>query len=345
MMTLNNNPRNAIQTEFPEEGSFEQIALFLLQYAVLAPSSHNTQPWKFEIENQSIRLFADTSRALPVSDCYNRGLVISCGAALGNLEVAANYFGLTCNIETQPDDRNHSHLATIKLSQGHQITINDRRLFAAITERATSRKSFSNKPLPSSLFTLLEKEANNTVVNLKLIQDPIERGKIAELVAAADQLQFDDDAFRDELSNWIRSNNSQQHDGISANGNWKTSIPAKVNAMIIRRFDVGNGIAAQDKEIASNSPVLAVLSTNAEEPDHWLATGQLLSRLLLQLTDSGISVGYLNQAIEIHDIRDQLQDTIGIKGFPQLLLRLGKAEVTDSTSARRPLDEVVTIIS
>jgi nitroreductase len=62
---------------------------FLLGYAILAPSSHNTQPWRFRLRGPTLDLLADRRRALPVVDPEDRALVISCGAALGHLRVAA----------------------------------------------------------------------------------------------------------------------------------------------------------------------------------------------------------------------------------------------------------------
>jgi len=37
---------------------------FLLRFAVLAPSSHNSQPWRFEIGEGAIKIFLDFSRRL-----------------------------------------------------------------------------------------------------------------------------------------------------------------------------------------------------------------------------------------------------------------------------------------
>ena len=36
---------------FPTDGSLAARAAFLLQYAVLAPSSHNSQPWLFTVDD------------------------------------------------------------------------------------------------------------------------------------------------------------------------------------------------------------------------------------------------------------------------------------------------------
>lgn len=54
---------------------------FLLRYAILAPSGHNSQPWLFKIvgNNNIIEVYADRSRALPLVDPDERELIISCG--------------------------------------------------------------------------------------------------------------------------------------------------------------------------------------------------------------------------------------------------------------------------
>src|SRR5829696_6437516 len=53
-----------------------------------APSTHNTQPWRFVVEPDAIHLHLDPSRALPVIDPTGREARISCGAALLNLRLA-----------------------------------------------------------------------------------------------------------------------------------------------------------------------------------------------------------------------------------------------------------------
>jgi hypothetical protein len=51
----------------------------LVSAAVRAPSSHNTQPSWFRCAGETIELYADRSRALPVNDPFDRELTISCG--------------------------------------------------------------------------------------------------------------------------------------------------------------------------------------------------------------------------------------------------------------------------
>ena len=79
------NSWDIVGSDFPAEGTTVEHIQFLLNYAVLAPSRHNIQPWLFKVEGNTVALYADQSRALPVADADNREMIISCGAALANL--------------------------------------------------------------------------------------------------------------------------------------------------------------------------------------------------------------------------------------------------------------------
>ena len=62
------NTWNISQLQFPPSVSSSEILRFLLNYAVLAPSGHNTQPWLFQINGNVLGFYADRSRALPIVD-------------------------------------------------------------------------------------------------------------------------------------------------------------------------------------------------------------------------------------------------------------------------------------
>ena len=55
--------------------------------ATLAPSIHNTQPWRFRLGRHSLEMLADPDRQLRVIDPGGRQLMISCGCALFNARV------------------------------------------------------------------------------------------------------------------------------------------------------------------------------------------------------------------------------------------------------------------
>lgn len=78
----------------PSRGNLHDQLRILIGYAILAPSSHNMQSWKFRVEDDRIDLFLDFQVWLRVADNDQRELHISAACALENLLVAAEHFGL-----------------------------------------------------------------------------------------------------------------------------------------------------------------------------------------------------------------------------------------------------------
>lgn len=329
-----------IEQGFPQGATDAEILRFFVNYAIRAPSGHNTQPWLFRIGERSLELLADRTRALPVVDPHDRALTISCGAALEHLFVAARRFGRDLAVEeltgADPD-----HLATVKLAGAVEPSSEDVALFEAIPHRRTTRSKFDKRALPRELLNACREHASERGAALTIVEEYSERAEIADLVAEGDRIQFADPRFRRELAAWVHSRRAATKDGMSGESFGMPDILSPIGAMIIRTFDLGNGVAAGDREkITECSPVLAVFSTEGDEAGDWLATGRALSRVLLQLTASGATAAFLNQPIEAEELRPRLGDAIRTTGIPQLLLRFGYG-VAAPRSVRRPIDDVL----
>lgn len=63
--------------DFPADEPLTERARFLFQHAILAPSSHNSQPWEFVIEDGQIEIHATEDRWLEVVDRDKREFYIS----------------------------------------------------------------------------------------------------------------------------------------------------------------------------------------------------------------------------------------------------------------------------
>ena len=55
----------------------------------------------------------------------------------------------------------------------------------------------------------------------------------------------------------------------------------------------------------------------------WVAAGEALQRILLRATAAGLTASYLNQAVEVPELRARLRDAVGEAGLPQVMIRLG----------------------
>lgn len=328
--------------DFPLAEPLEQKLRFLVGYATLAPSGHNTQPWQFGVGSDDIFVLADRNRALPVVDPRDRELAISCGAAIGTLEVAARRFGLSASIALLADDCNPNHLAQIVFSDGAPPDHNEIALFDAIQARRTNRTPYFMEPLPNELLKECVDVAACFGVALNWIEDNDAMETVAGLVAEGDQIQFDNQAFRRELASWVRSSVLGSKDGMSGKGFGMPDILSPVGRFVIRTFDLGDGVAAADqKKILSGSPALALFSSTNDDPASWVDTGRALIRVLLTLTANGFTASFLNQPIEVDALRPRLAEAIGITGYPQILLRIGRSTDEIDPSVRRELADVI----
>src|SRR6516225_2582864 len=134
-------------SDYPRERPVEERLRFALRYAVLAPSSHNTQPWLFRIEGDHVDVLADRSRALPVVDPDDRELVISCGAALHHLRTALAAFGEQADVQLLPYPGVLDVLARVGAHGPAEPDAHARERLAAAVRRRTTRRPFQRGPV------------------------------------------------------------------------------------------------------------------------------------------------------------------------------------------------------
>jgi len=327
--------------DFPADSYASDQLDFLLRYAILAPSSHNTQPWLFRINAMDVELFADRRRALRVIDPSDRELTISCGAALFNLRIAAEYFGHKYEVVLLPNPDSPDLMAQFRLGLSGETSSDDVLVFHGITGRRTNRGAFRPDPVPSELLAQLESIAQNDGAWLSTYAVEEVRNAVADLVAQADRLQWANKAFREELAHWVRPKGENFQDGLPVHDVGIKDWLSFAGPALIRSFDRGGGQAARDRDIATHSPVLAVLWTPQDDPATWLNTGQALQSVLLHARIENVWASFLNQPIEVPELRTQLASMLGLAGFPQILFRLGYGDDVPPTPRRTVRDVLV----
>ncbi len=321
------------------EGGGDADLRAAVEYAVRAPSGHNSQPWRFEAAGDELRLRRDRGRSLPVVDPEDRELTISCGAALGHLRLALRHAGYDAVVQVLPDPLDVDLVAVIGL-RGRRAPVGDE-LFDAIPARRTVRGDYEHKPVTADVLTGLHRDAAAEGVNLHYVEEGAGRTRLADLVAEGDRAQFSDRRFRRELAAWLHANHSRRPDGMPGAVHGVGALRSLAGGVVIRWFDAGRGQATIDRKLVLDAPVVAVLTTSFDEPRDWIATGEALSRMLLRATARGLSASFFNQPVELEPLRPQVGELLGVEGHPQLVLRIGYAAPGPGTP-RRPVDEVFT---
>lgn len=305
----------------------------LLGALIHAPSSHNTQPWLVRLYPDALDLIADRTRALPVNDPDDRELTISCGAALFNLRVAAAAAGYAADVRVLPDAADADVLARVAL-QPSSAEQADAALQPAIAGRRTYRQRFAPDLVEPAAAQALVDAARREGATLTVLDTPDARLRAAELVAEGDAAQWANPSWRRELAAWMHPR--REGDGLAM-----PSLAVPLAQAVVRTFDMGHGVGAKDRQLADESPLLAVLWTDGDAPADWLAAGQALQRVLLTGVRHGLQASYLNQPVQVAALRPKLQQLTGRPGYAQLLLRVGVPGEALPPASRRPMADVV----
>src|SRR5690349_1901651 len=295
-----------------------------VEHALRAPSVHNTQPWRWRIGDDTVRLYADWGRHLVATDPDRRDLVLSCGAALHHLLVTLAAQGLEARVDRLPDPDDSGHLATGTVRPGAGQPA-DPTLFRAIERRRTDRRRMSHRPVqPEHLQTLVAQARRAGAVLLPTTDEAMRRRLTAALAEAA-RSQEPSAGYTVELEVWSRRYASAR-DGIPP----ESISPAPVGgveASPLRRFP--HGRLAQPRQLPGHGPAddaaaLLVVATPRDDPLAWLQAGEAVSAALLAATGLGLATTPLSQGVEVDVTRRVIQRAVlHVPEQPQLVLRVG----------------------
>ena len=313
--------------EYPAAGDVEARASFLLRYAILAPSSHNSQPWRFRVTGNEIAVGAETSRWLEAADPDQRELYLSVGCALENLCVAAEHVGFDPQVAYH-DPSDAESVATVRLREdADRSNPRPSDLFDAITTRYTSHEPFADRPVGAEMLEDVQALVDEEDVSLHLVDESATKTAISELQADADRLLMADSDYRRELGHWI---------GLGALGSsW---LLARVGQAVVTHLDVGDREAAKNSALIDSAPVVVVLTTEADDAATRVRAGQAFERVALRASTADLAVHPMSQTLERPEFRNRLGELLrASQGVPQHLFRLGYADETPSHTPRWPL--------
>ena len=327
-------------SQFPGRAGPAERLRCLLSYAVLAPSRHNVQPWVFEIEGDELRVHADVARALPEVDPDGRELLMSCGAALVNLRLAAAHHGHATTTEVVPEHRRDGLVARVRLEERRASTPESGGAVpghpAAPHQPAAARRARAARGARDPRSCARRRRRASS---LRPVEAP-QRRAVAELIAEGDRLQWESPRFRREVSSWTRRNGTARRDGMPGYAAGMSDAAALVHPLRLRLSSPARDEADRDRRRALATKALLVLSTARDGKADWIAAGEALQRILLRAAAAGLSASYFNQPIECPELRERLREAVGTPGVPQILLRLGYG-LTVRAPPRRPVQEVL----
>lgn len=304
----------ATLAQMPEIGDF-------LRYATLAPSGHNTQPWKFRLNGNQITMLPDLVRRTPIVDPDDHHLFVSLGCAAENLSLACGARGRQGELRFDPSNDGAA------VFEFNSAVAAPSPLFDAIPKRQSSRCDYDGKVVSSADLKTLTSTAAIPGVDLILISDRPQIDRVRDIVIAGNTTQMLDKAFVRELRSWMRFSPRQAlrtGDGLFSATTGNPILPAWLGPTFFDlAFKTGPENDKYARHIASSSGI-AVFVGQREDHEHWVLAGRAAQRFALQATALGLKHAFINQPVEVARLRPELASLIGLPGRrPDLVMRYG----------------------
>lgn len=304
----------------------------------LAPSVHNTQPWRIRLAGDALELSADWHRQLTYLDPTGRQLIISVGCALLNARIALESRGFQLEVERSASLTPGTPLARLRIT-GERVSPSELAALDSVLElRQTNRRRFEPDPVDDSVVDLLISAAAAEGADLIPLHSLDQRLAAARLTQEADRQQNADPAYRAELRAWTTSDPIRM-DGVPAaaapqvGGDSHDDIP-------IRDFDTRGDAALPGRTDSSIRQCLLVLATAEDNPEAWLRAGEAMERVWLEVFRNGLTASVFTSLIELTPTREGLRRELQTAKHPHALIRVGRAARTPP-SRRRRLSEVL----
>lgn len=329
----------AAPNALPKDRRALPIEYDLVRAACLAANSHNAQAWLFHAEPGRISIRADASRRCAVVDPHDHHLWVSIGCATENIVQAASGLGREAKVAFVGGDQPEVVISLVETDERVAAPLAN---FIAL--RQSTRCAYDGKPVPESHLKRLQEDVADRGVEARLVITPAEHHQVETLILKANAAQLETTAFRRELKQWLRFNESDARsfgDGLFSACSGNPELPEWLGKIM---FDCFYTVASANEALAAqltSSSGFILLHSRQNDIRQWIDVGRSTQRLALQMTALGIKMAFVNQPLEVESFRPRLLSALNLRGrHPDVLIRYGYSPVMPS-SFRRPLEAVL----
>jgi molybdopterin/thiamine biosynthesis adenylyltransferase len=352
-----------------------EVARYLIKAGIQAPSGDNAQPWKFSIAGDTVHVYNDADCDRSFFNFRQYASLISCGAVIENMVVAARGCGVDPEISMFPTEGDDEHVASIRLAVGQE-----RRdpLQNGIWDRHTNRTMFRRAPLLPSVVDELDRSIEVFEgARLHVVSSKEQLRLLARVVQRADRLRVAIRSLHEHFHSMVRYTEREAlasrdgfplpnlEAGFVGDQFLKLTKPWPVMSFLNKLgFDrLFSAIAARGLQHCSAAALLTVPRVDSSD---LVMGGRALERAWLTLTTLGFAVQPMT-ALTIFWLRSHVEGNVsytpsqrrlldGLWGeysevFPEvdfdndaqvMLFRFGFGGPVSIRTYRKPLDDFLT---
>lgn len=323
-------------------GGYDEPRMRALSYALLAPNPHNRQPWLAELRgSDTVILYRDKARNLPVTDPFARQLTIGMGCFLDLMTMAAAQGGAGVETTLFPDGEE----GPVAICRWSGAAAPDP-LFAHVLERRSHKEAFESRAVGPDAAAPLS--AHGT-----LHLDGPDRDALRQLALDAWLIEAATPEAWQESIDLLRIGKAEinaQPDGIDAGG---PMLEALHLAGIFTReaaADLSNpgsrDAIRSTADAIAGAPAVVLTTTPGNTRADQIEAGRSWLRLNLAATGAGLALRPVSQALQEYEAVRPVYEALQARFAPpgetvQMLGLLGYGARTPRTP-RWPLETRLT---
>lgn len=306
--------KNGLKNKFMNK----EILIKIINYGIQAPSGDNSQPWKFVItKNYDINLFNLPDKDNPILNVHQGGSLISHGAVITNITIAACKLGYKTNVLYFPDNNNSDLIAKISFLENlDKYEECDSYLIDSIYERRTNRRHY-NKYLSDDLVNKIFKNLKDKDIEIKIFKENREKEIIAQAISISEEVilktkELHELLFKDVM--WTKKQELSEKHGLYIN-TLEFNPVQKLVFWICRKwnniyflnktFNFAHFVGSQNSDIYKSSGLLGFIILPNSDLINYIKAGELFQLIWLRSTHFSLSfqpvtgLFFLNERIKI----------------------------------------------
>jgi hypothetical protein len=315
----------------------------ILNYARQAPSPHNTQPWRFKINEResTISLFLAPHRALDAGDPTTRETWVSMGVCYETILQAAAGLGFAHKVivlQTNDLDQEIVRIQFTRTKEKHP------EILTLLNQRHTHRGRMLHTTVPIGLARSCQqriKDLPGITVHITDSKTIIDR--VADFTDKGIQIALTSAKFRKELAPLLHTNWSQAKTGLHG-----YVLNHGIIGSLWEKWSVILGVdskrkARADRQKILEASALVFVAAKGDVPKFWFDTGRAYLRVALEITKAGLANSTLTAPIEAGRFHEDIERMLSTTDRIQSMMRIGKATRTSKRrSPRLDLEDLLT---
>jgi hypothetical protein len=278
----------------------KEVITNIINDSITAPSPDNFQPWRFEVQENTINVYKVFEKVNHLLDYKEHVLILTNGMLVENISIAASHHGYRADITSFPDLSSPDLVARIVLQKDPGVKSDPLYLF--LKKRCTNRKKYKKKNVdPGVLYELAETRKGFSEIEMQFISGQDEIKKLGKAVSAIDKVMCENKELHKELFHhitWTIKEEQQTHQGLSLDS-MELNPMDKQMFKVIKNWSAMNAfnkigfssiIRAKNAAQYGSAGCSVIISTKHDAPADYLSAGRFVQRFWLKATQKELSL-------------------------------------------------------